>query len=104
MNYVFLRKIIKEEIFRHTSDDLTSLRKDVDEEENAYKIAVTIANNIDKYDVSATSLGTAIAYILKEKYGKQHSKSLIGAIQKELNKVYPSTDDPDELEWEEFNA
>ena len=99
-----LKKIIREEIFRHTSDDLTSLRNVVDEEENAYKIAVTIANNIDKYDVSATSLGTAIAYILKEKYGKQHSKSLIDAIQKELNKVYPPTDDPDELEWEEFNA
>ena len=103
-----LNKLIREEIKSTLKEDdwpsLSSLAGAVEEEENAYNIAVTIANNIDKYDITATSLGTAIAYILKEKYGKQHSKSLIGAIQKELNKVYPSTDDPDELEWEEHDA
>ena len=103
-----LHKIIKEEIKSTLKeadwDDLPGIAKAVAEEENAMNIAVTIANNIDKYDITATSLGTAIAYILKEKYGKQHSKSLIGAIQKELNKQRVPTDDPDELEWEEHDA
>ncbi len=76
---------------------LSSLASAVEEEENAYNIAVTIANNIDKYDITATSLGTAIAYILKEKYGKQHSKSLISAMQKELNAKPPPPQDPSEL-------
>ena len=96
-----LKKIIKEEIKSTLKEDnwpdLSSLGGAVAEEENAYNIAVTIANNIDKYDISPTSLGTAIAYILQEKYGKQHSRSLISAIQKELNKKPIPPQDPSEL-------
>ena len=96
-----LKQTIREEIKSTLKEDdwpsLSSLAGAVEEEENAYNIAVTIANNIDKYDISPTSLGTAIAYILKEKYGKQHSRSLISAIQKELNKKPIPPQDPSEL-------
>ena len=96
-----LNKLIREEIKSTLKeadwDDLPGIAKAVAEEENAMNIAVTIANNIDKYDITATSLGTAIAYILKEKYGKQHSKSLISAMQKELNKKPLPPQDPSEL-------
>lgn len=96
-----LDKLIQEEIKSTLKeadwDDLPGIAKAVAEEENAMNIAVTIANNIDKYDITATSLGTAIAYILKEKYGKQHSKSLISAMQKELNKKPLPPQDPSEL-------
>ena len=96
-----LNKLIKEEVSKALKEDdwpsLSSLAGAVEEEENAYNIAVTIANNIDKYDISPTSLGTVIAYILKEKYGKQHSRSLISAIQKELNKKPIPPQDPSEL-------
>ena len=88
-----LKRIIKEEIksLNEDSDQLDRYNDETArtaratmEEENAYRIAQIIADNIDKYSVSPTSLGTAIAYVLEEKYDVDDSSSLINAIKKEL--------------------
>ena len=79
-----LRQIIKEELLKEFSDETARTARATMEEENAYRMAGIIANNIDKYSVSPTSLGTSIAYVLEEKYGVDDSSSLINAIKKEL--------------------
>ena len=80
-----LKKIIKEEILKEVSDETARTARATMEEENAYRMAQIIADNVDKYSVSPTSLGTAIAYVLEEKYfGKLYLSSLINSIKKEL--------------------
>jgi hypothetical protein len=79
-----LKKIIKEELLKEVSDETARTARATMEEENAYRMAQIIADNVDKYSVSPTSLGTAIAYVLEEAYNVDDSTSLINAIKKEL--------------------